>query len=430
MLMPRKTSAAAFDNVLCAHYERMMRAPRVTSRPFVLLLDPASVCQLQCPMCPTGIENASRASGRGVQYRERGLLSPERFEAIVQELHEHLFFVHLYNWGEPLLNPHLTRFIQALVERDITVDTNTNLSFPLSEVQLNALIESGIHRIEASIDGFSAESYGRYRRKGRFELARDNLVRLARTRDRLGAHTQIVWNFLIFRTNEHEVEAARNFCHDQGIEFVPRNSAVTAALREEFLPSARAGEVLEGFAEHCARPFEAEAIDSRSLQSCAWHYFYSVINADGSVSPCCAPWESDWDYGQIIPGETRFSQIWNGEAIRAGRADVAGTQLLQRLRRSGELQKVQTVGDFVARATLCEGCQMPVGMLDLYSDRVEAIIRHYFATPQVHDRRRDRLFSLLSGAGANPQRFRRWYAHPGLAGRLYNHWCDWMASPA
>lgn len=394
-LLPRKTTQAAFENFLLAHYERALRVEQVKSRPFALLLDPASVCQLQCPMCPTGLENAGQTGHGRTAYRPRGLLSRDIFDAVLAELGDTLFFVHLYNWGEPLLNKELTYFIRELVRRNIAVDTNTNLSLPLSDGFVDNLIDSGIHRIEVSIDGFSQASYGRYRVKGRYELVRENLLRLAAARDRLGKSTEIVWNFLVFRFNEDEIEPARQFCADHGIEFVRRESAVSEALRADFLPTYREGENLEDFFDQQAKPFNSQFIASRPEQSCGWHYFYSIINADGSVSPCCAPWESDWDFGFVEAGKKSFSDIWNSPALQASRHDVAGHRLLAKLQQQGKLSSIVSMGDFLRQGTICEGCQFPVSMLDLYSNRADLVATHYAQTMAGRNSFLDRAFELV-----------------------------------
>jgi len=420
-LRPRKQSRAAYENFLLAHYERALRVEQVKSKPFVLLLDPASLCQLQCPMCPTGLENAGQVGHGRSAYRPRGLLSREVFDAVLEELGDTLFFVHLYNWGEPLLNRNLTYFIRELVRRDIAVDTNTNLSLPLSDALVDELIDSGISRIEASIDGFSQASYGRYRVKGRFELARDNLLRLAAARDRLGRDTEIVWNYLVFRFNEAEIDAARRFCGDHGIEFVRREAHVSQALRADFLPTYREGEILEDFFDQQAKPFDPATIAARPDQSCGWHYFYSIVNADGSVSPCCAPWESDWDFGFVEAGGTRFSDIWNSPALQASRRDVAGHHLLAKLQQSGVLPSIATVGDFVRQGTLCEGCQFPPGMLDLYSNRADLIVSDYAQTLQGKDAFLNQAFELVhTQPAAFVQHYRAGRPKKGFLSRLFS----------
>lgn len=412
-LRPRKKTPAAFDNFLLAHYERARGRANAQSRPFLLLLDPASVCQLQCPMCPTGLENAGQVGHGRSYYRQRGIMDRALFDALLDELGSNLFFVHLYNWGEPLLNRDLAYFIRRLVDQDISVDTNTNLSLPLTDQAISELLTAGIDRIEASIDGFSQQTYGRYRVKGRFELARDNLVRFAALRDRLGLTTEIVWNFLVFRFNESEIEPASRFCADHGIEFVRREAALSEALRAEFLPTYRQGEPLEGFFEQRAEPFLPAAIDARSSATCAWHYFYSVINADGSVSPCCAPWEDDWDFGTVVPGRIAFGDIWNNPAVSASRGDVAGHRLLARLRADGTLGQMRNIDDFVRQGTVCEGCQMAAPMLDLYSHRADSIVAHYQAHCRGSDARRDRYFDLVR---SDPAAFAAAYVATNAAG--------------
>lgn len=377
-LIPRKKSEKAFNNFLLAHYERALRRKRVTSRPFMLLLDPSSLCQLQCPVCPTGLENAGEVGhGRAFYRSGRTLLRRDLFTRIIDELGDYLFFVQLYNWGEPLLNPELNHFIAELGRRDIAVAIHSNLSLPLSDEALTGLIENGTDRIEASIDGFSQESYARYRRKGRFQLARDNLVRLAEIRDRLGAETRIVWNFLLFRFNEHEADTADAFCRERGIEFVRREAAIFEHQREEFLPSHRRGEPTDDFFALQARPFEPQTISSRPEQSCGWHYFYSAINADGSLSPCCAPWESDWDFGRITTTGNGFADIWNGPEFQASRRDVSGRLLLEELRSSGELTGINTIQDLLKQGTICQGCQLPPGVRELYSHLADAVVTFY-----------------------------------------------------
>lgn len=395
MLKPRKASPAALDNVLLAHYERAVRAPLVRSRPFVMLLDPVSACQLQCPMCPTGLENRGSVADDRERFRQRGLMDTGLFDAIVDELGPWLYFVNLYNWGEPLLHKQLPRFVQRLNDHQVATDIHTNLSLPLREEMLASLLAAGVDRVEASIDGFSQGTYGRYRVRGDFALARDNLVRLAQLRDRMGLQTQLVWNFLVFRYNENEIGEARRFCADHGIEFVRREAAISEAMRVEFLPSYREGEVLEGCFDQRRQTFDPESLAARDAgSSCGWHYFYSVINHDGSVSPCCAPWEDDWDLGQVAAGGTRFADIWNSSAMQVARGDVAGHRLLAELRESGSLGEVRTVADLQRRGGICRGCQYPEGMLDLYTHYANAILDDALQRLPA-DSREARLIALL-----------------------------------
>ena len=47
-IRPHRIERAAFENFLLAHHERHTGVVQVQSRPFMLLLDPASTCQATC----------------------------------------------------------------------------------------------------------------------------------------------------------------------------------------------------------------------------------------------------------------------------------------------------------------------------------------------------------------------------------------------
>jgi MoaA/NifB/PqqE/SkfB family radical SAM enzyme len=66
---------------------------------------------------------------------------------------------------------------------------------------------------------------------------------------------------------------------------------------------------------------------TRSVSPCAWHYNYSVVNANGSVSPCCVPWEEKHDFGIVKPGLESFGDIWNNDLYRKSRGAFAGKEI-------------------------------------------------------------------------------------------------------
>jgi len=248
----QKTSVAAFENFLTAKYERLAGVSRTRSYPYILVIDPSSICQLRCPICPTGASNAQRKI-KGLPDAE---LSPSRLErgileAILDECGDLLFYCHFFNWGEPLLNQNLSAFIRMAHDYGIYTRFDTNLSLRCSDDRLKTLLQSGLDELEASIDGFSQQTYEQYRVGGRFDLALDNLKRLAKMRDSLGLNTKINWNFLIFSFNEHEATSISEFCTEHKINFVPKhafipreNSAWLPSYRREQRP---AGGVISQF---------------------------------------------------------------------------------------------------------------------------------------------------------------------------------------
>src|SRR5712691_4374176 len=314
----RKAHRAPYENFLRAKYEMWTGEVLVRSHPYYLVLDPTSYCQLRCPTCPTGVENESRKTGGAVRYRERTRLDTGLFDALLDELGDDLFLIMFYNWGEPLLNRNLPQLIRKARARDIATEIHSNLSLKLSDEYIEDLLTAGIDTIAGSIDGFSQETYQIYRRGGRFETAKRNLERLVDKRDQLRLKTEIIWNFLVFAFNEHEIEATRRYCEDIGAVFNQREAFITDPA---WLPSYRKGEL--------APPAGAESLRHAGLSAtgssaCAWHYGYTTINANGTVTPCCAPWEQAHDFGVINPGVSSFTGVWNNDHFRKSRAAFSG----------------------------------------------------------------------------------------------------------
>jgi MoaA/NifB/PqqE/SkfB family radical SAM enzyme len=380
----RKTSRLAFLNFLQSKYEAWTGAVVVQSHPYYLGIDPTSICQLRCPLCPTGVENESRrqnAGQAGKVFRNRTMLTPETLDALLEELGEYLFLITFYNWGEPLLNKNLPSFIQKAKVYEIYTEIHTNLSLPLSDAFIDSLLASGTDNIEASIDGLTQESYEKYRRGGNVELAKSNIVRLARARDRLGLKTNIIWNFLGFSFNEHDIPAALQFCVDHHILFKLRDAFVADP---DWLPSYRKAKanVSRGPAPQTTQVRKPSPAIKPVPSPCAWHYGYSTVNANGTVSPCCALWEQKDDFGQVSPGETSFTTIWNNVQYQKSRAAFANKSL-------PELEDVDTV---------CLRCPYDASMQNLYSVHDQRVL-HNFRTVckgTEEDKVLTRAFNLLS----------------------------------
>jgi MoaA/NifB/PqqE/SkfB family radical SAM enzyme len=343
----KKTNRSAFENFLRAKYEMFSEKVHVSTQPYYLCLDPADKCQLRCPTCPTGIENESRYSKAGsptVYRADRKTLSVELCDSLLDELGDKLFMVMFYNYGEPLLNPNLHKFIRNANDRDIATELHSNLSLPLSDQRIDELLSAGLGTLAASVDGFSQEAYEIHRVGGRVELVHENLERLARARDRLGLDTEIIYNYLVFSHNEHEIESARRFANDIGICFSTRDALIQDP---SWLPSHRKDEQpyysqehmdeltrvwaeagrSDYFFEHESQYFWSpipKQFESVLPRTCGWHYGFSVVTAGGPVAPCCATTKDREDMGTVVAGEVSFGDIWNSEVYTKSRKAMIG----------------------------------------------------------------------------------------------------------
>jgi radical SAM protein with 4Fe4S-binding SPASM domain len=155
----------------------------------------------------------------------------------------------------------------------------------MDDKAIDDLVTSGVDTLSVSLDGASEESYLQYRVGGRFDLIKSNVRRLQDAKARLGVkRPRLLWKFVIFEHNKHEVEQVRRTYKDLGFdayEMVPdnRGASIQAARRK------------------------------RLKKSCFWPWHTMMIDWDGRIAPCCT--HHDFELGNAI--ENDVSLIWTSE---------------------------------------------------------------------------------------------------------------------
>ncbi|MDX6768494.1 MAG: radical SAM protein [Elusimicrobiota bacterium] len=296
------------DNYLLAEKELRARAVRLKAKPYWLVIDPSSACELRCPFCPTG-------KGKGTRPRE--VMEWERYKAVMDELGPSVIHAEFCNWGEPLINKELPRMIRYA--KQFGVETHLSSHFNrMDDAVVDGLIDSGLDWAIASVDGASPETYSRYRVGGDFDRVIANIKRfVARKKARRVKRPHLVWQFLVFRHNEHEIRMAEALSKHLGMEAF---GATAAAIP---LPDWRpVGPGLRHYPDESGtllRPAERERARDGGLPACVWPWLGTVVNAGGTVAPCCAIEDESQDYGRVGPGKTHAA-IWNGADYLAARA--------------------------------------------------------------------------------------------------------------
>ena len=401
----KKSNYAAFENFLNAKYERLTGKPKTRSYPYIMTIAPCNICQLRCPGCFTGIINERRRKKfkQLPDARPLARLSAGELDSIFDECGDVLVYCHFYNWGEPLLNEDLAAYIRSASERNIYTKVDTNLSLRCSDERLEELVLSGLDELAVSIDGFSQESYEKYRVHGKLDLVMDNLQRIVEMRDRLGAAMKINWNFLIFSFNEHEIADIAQFCRERNIDFVPKDASFTSKMPREWLPSYR----LEGkpnpyrgqrttelYAPEWNTPSGVVPmyVGKPEGRSCGWHYGYTVVNADGAVQPCCGLYRPSDDFGHVTAEPKSFGKVWNNENFATVRREFPHGM------------RTQETGPTNA----CTTCKRTDTFQNHYTtlDR-EIMVKYWSLSPDSEARQLDEFYTLLQ---KSPAKFAAAYA--------------------
>ncbi|MCB1009960.1 MAG: radical SAM protein [Acidobacteria bacterium] len=301
-------------NLAVGRYHYLHRHTNVASRPAQLLLDPVNNCHLGCPGC---VHSRNRAVAANYDW-PGGRMSPEAFERALADFGLYAFGVAFYNWGEPLLHKELPRFVRAAKSYLLHTSLSSNLSLPFDA---EALVASGLNFLFVAVDGASQESYERFRRGGDLRLCLDNMTKLVRARERAGSTVPyILWRFLTFEHNLHEVDRAIEIARDLGVDQISISTPFAvdwddpgvrvARSEREGVHQLRPGATFKGplddwrnlalpseeIARAAATPWRerlgagpVEEASAPAAGTCGWLYQSLTLDAVGRVLPCCMP---------------------------------------------------------------------------------------------------------------------------------------------
>jgi len=285
---------------------------RLPYYPSKISIESGNLCNLRCPLCPTGQQDKSA---------KKGFISFDIFKKIVDEMGQYLTVIRLYNWGEPMLNKDFLRMVHYAKERGINIKISTNLSMRMEDDQIEALVKAGLEKIYISCNGASSETYLKYHVGGDFDLVMDNMKRLVQKKREIpGCHTKLVWLFHVFKHNEHEIAAAKELAKKIGVKI--KISKMRPDMgKEVFETTQRALERDRAWMPDNPE-FTVVSTKQKKRIGCMLPWTETMINWDGSVLPCCAVYSEKYAFGNIL--ENSFKEIWNNAMYVAARKEILG----------------------------------------------------------------------------------------------------------
>ncbi len=264
-----------FSKVFISYYiSRMGKNPSMIGYPVSISLEPTTSCNLRCPECVSGLRSFTRPTG---------MLSPDFYRKIIDELHKVLINLTLYFQGEPFLNPDFYDMITYARKNGIYTFTSTNGHY-LSEENSKKLIDSGLDRIIISVDNFNQKAYEKYRIGGNINTVISGISNLVRMRRQLKKQTPfIILQFLVNRDNENNFKNIRKASYDMGVDQVVFKTMQIYNYQEgsSFIP------VNEKYTRYRHTGGNKYILKNRLFNHC-WKMWHScVITWDGRIIPCC-----------------------------------------------------------------------------------------------------------------------------------------------
>jgi len=181
----------------------------VAPKPAIIDLELTTACNLRCLHCAINL--------KGYRFYS---LSWQAFERILPFVERYKPTIMLGGHGEPMVHPRFLDVCRALSEvgGKISLITNGTMLTPeITRVLLDLAQNGSFLHMTCSIDGVGPETYDHIRRKGRFTVLRNNLLRLAEQKiergiDRPGLSIEVV----AMKANEAELPLMAGLARELG----------------------------------------------------------------------------------------------------------------------------------------------------------------------------------------------------------------------
>ena len=190
-------------------FSLIFRKVIVWGYPPILFIEPTDICNLKCPLCP---------SGNGTLKRAKGYMSLSVFKKVIDESKDKTSLLVLWNQGEPFLNKDFLEMVRYASDHKLfsLVSTNANIMPDAEE-----LVKSGLDSLIISIDGATQETYNKYRVNGDLETVISNVKKIVVAKRKLKSITPFInWQFLVMKHNEHELEEIKKIAKETGVDNV------------------------------------------------------------------------------------------------------------------------------------------------------------------------------------------------------------------
>ncbi|MFN8276123.1 MAG: radical SAM/SPASM domain-containing protein [Chitinophagales bacterium] len=287
------------------YLSRYTGKPRQWGLPMTLSVEPTTSCNLGCPECPSGLKQFTRPTGQ---------MDGAFYETLLTQIGDRLMYLYFYFQGEPYLHPRFLDLVKQAKARNIYTVTSTNAHF-LTKRKAEETVQSGLDRILISIDGATQEVYEQYRVDGKLEKVLEGTRNLVAAKKAAGSATpHIIFQFLVVRPNEHQIEAVRQIANDLEVDEVKFKTAQVYDFENghPLIPT------IEKYSRYKKGVDGRFSIKNSLLNQC-WKMWHScVVTWDGRVVPCCFDKDAKYEVGDV--NQQTFAAIWQGAPYQSFRA--------------------------------------------------------------------------------------------------------------
>lgn len=244
------------------------------------------------------------------------MLKNEFFQSLILQLKKHLFSLTFYFQGEPFLNPDFLKMVAFANQHGIYTITSTNAHY-LNEETALATVNSKLDELIISVDGSHQESYSKYRVGGEFDKVIEGTKHILKQKKELKSHfPHVVWQFIVFKHNESEIEDIKRLGKKLGVNEVRIKTAQIYDYEhgEDWIPEN------PKYSRYEKTKTGAFKIKNKLLNQCWRMWQGCVITWDGKVVPCCFDKDAKYRLGELK--NQSFASVWHSKEYNHFRQSI------------------------------------------------------------------------------------------------------------
>lgn len=240
-----------------------------TCRPKIYQLEPTSVCNLDCPMCPR------QDMGRPMAH-----MKLELFEKIVNRDMPEPQAIELFGMGESILHPKLPSMLRILKEHGHYSVLATNATI-LTPKLSDSLVEAGLDFAVLDFDGGDKESYEAIRVNGNYEQTKVNIEDFLKRKKNTFS---VVQTILMPQTRGLDIEAYRKEWLEKGADEV----------RVKFLDTWGGYLMVDE-----AKEINPQDVNQQPRRACPELFYGADVWQGGQVVPCGRYFDLSYPLGNL-----------------------------------------------------------------------------------------------------------------------------------
>jgi len=275
--------------------------------PYGIMIEPTTSCNLRCPECP---------SGKREFTRDTGMLEETLFIKTIDELYKDLLYLILYFQGEPYLNKSFFKMVKYASDKGIYVGTSTNAHY-LNDENAKKTIASGLDSLIISIDGTTQESYAAYRKGGNLETVIKGVRNLVKWKKEMKSATPyLIIQFVVFKTNEHQLEEIKILSKELGVEELQLKTAEITDYKNgnALIPS------IDKYSRYKQAKDGTWVFKNKLPNQCFRMWHSCAITWNGLIVPCCYDKDAQHTLGDLK--NQTFATVWKSKTYTNFRVQI------------------------------------------------------------------------------------------------------------